>query len=158
MPERVYRVLAHSGPSILGSAVPRLDDPRHRPREARRQAIQTVAASYCTSSISIPSGRGRPSLAWSLTDLADELFPDRHADLTVSLIQATCRATGDPGLEKVVAARAREQLRLNRNTLPGPSAILRRRVDALARQRTAEGYMAEVRRDGDRCAYRIEPR
>src|SRR6187200_3298790 len=31
-------------------------------------------------------GRGRPASAWALTDLARELFPDRHADLTVELI------------------------------------------------------------------------
>ena len=31
-----------------------------------------------------PKGRGRPSVAWSLTDLAAEIFPDRHAELTVS--------------------------------------------------------------------------
>ena len=32
------------------------------------------------------SGRGRPPSAWSLTPLAIDLFPDRHRDLTVELL------------------------------------------------------------------------
>jgi predicted ArsR family transcriptional regulator len=92
-------------------------------------------------------GRGRPSALWSLTDAAASLFPDSHADLTVSLIQATRRALGEKGLERVVAERSADQLRTYRDTLPGPDASLGKRVKALAAQRTAEGYMAEVRRE-----------
>ena len=94
-----------------------------------------------------PEGRGRPSSAWSLTETAHELFPDRHGDLTVSLIQATRRALGQEGLDRVVAQRGAQQLREYRKTLPASSAPLRKRVEALARQRTAEGYMAEVRKE-----------
>ncbi len=93
-----------------------------------------------------PEGRGRPSAAWSLTDDAQTLFPDRHSDLTVSLIQATRRALGKDGLDRVVSARASEQLRDYRKMLPAASAPLARRVEALARQRSAEGYMAQVRK------------
>ena len=93
------------------------------------------------------AGRGRPSAAWSLTPLADELFPDRHADLTVSLIQATRECAGEAGLRKIIDVRAAEQIELYRRTLPPPTATLARRVQALARQRTAEGYMAEARRE-----------
>jgi len=94
-----------------------------------------------------PTGRGRPSAAWSLTELADQLFPDRHAELTVGLISATRRALGPKGLDKVVAARGAEQLRGYRRALPPKSASLKKRVEALAAQRSAEGYMAEVRRE-----------
>lgn len=93
-----------------------------------------------------PAGRGRPSSAWSLTEPAAALFPDRHGDLTVSLIQATRRALGKDGLDRVVAQRAAEQLRDYRATLPPTTASLKKRVEALARRRTAEGYMADVRR------------
>ena len=95
-----------------------------------------------------PRGRGRPSAVWALADLAQQLFPDRHADLTVNLISATRRALGPKGLEKVVAERGVEQLRGYRKTLPPKSAPLAKRVEALAAQRSAEGYMAEVRREG----------
>ena len=94
-----------------------------------------------------PAGRGRPSSAWSLTEAAHALFPDRHGDLTVSLIQATRRALGTDGLDRVIAQRAKEQLRDYRKMLPGPSASLKKRVEALARQRSTEGYMAQVRKE-----------
>ena len=94
-----------------------------------------------------PRGRGRPSAVWALTELADQLFPDRHAELTVGLISATRRALGAKGLEKVVAERGADQLRVYRKTLPPRSASLKKRVEALAKQRSAEGYMAEVRRE-----------
>jgi predicted ArsR family transcriptional regulator len=95
------------------------------------------------------SGRGRPPVEWALTAVASELFPDRHGDLTVELIEAVRNALGAEGLEKVVDARAEQQLTSYRGDLPGPDeATLGRRVGALARRRSAEGYMAEARRDG----------
>lgn len=94
-----------------------------------------------------PRGRGRPAIAWSLTELADGLFPDRHADLTVSLISATRHALGEKGMQRVIAHRSDQQLKQYRASLPPPTAPLKRRLDALARQRSAEGYMAEVRRE-----------
>src|SRR5690242_15881381 len=40
-------------------------------------------------------GRSRPPTVWALTDLAQDLFPDRHDDLTVELISAVRSALGD---------------------------------------------------------------
>ena len=95
-------------------------------------------------------GRGRPPLAWSLPALATELFPDRHGDLTVELLDAIRTAVGDAGLDQVIDARAARQRRAYEAVLPtGPDVSLRRRVVALARQRSAEGYMAEARADGE---------
>jgi predicted ArsR family transcriptional regulator len=94
-------------------------------------------------------GRGRPAVEWALTPLAAELFPDRHGDLTVELLAAIREAVGDDGLDAVVAARSARQLAAYRGVVPPPAAApLRQRVAALTRQRTAEGYMAETRRDG----------
>jgi predicted ArsR family transcriptional regulator len=96
------------------------------------------------------SGRGRPPVEWALTDVASELFPDRHGDLTVELIEAVRSTLGEEGLERVVEARAESQLASYQADLPAPDeATLGRRVGALARRRSAEGYMAEARRDGD---------
>lgn len=91
-----------------------------------------------------PTGPGRPAVTWSLTPLANDLFPDRHADLTVDLIAATREAMGDEGLQRVIETRTADQLRGYRKVVGGSRKRLRDRVDALARQRTAEGYMAEV--------------
>jgi predicted ArsR family transcriptional regulator len=94
-------------------------------------------------------GRGRPADEWAITTLAGELFPDRHGDLTVELIDAIRQAVGEDGLDAVIEARTARQLAAYQAVVPGPDAPLRSRLAALARQRTAEGYMAESRRDGD---------
>ncbi len=95
-----------------------------------------------------PKGRGRPATLWSLTALATELFPDRHADLTVELIGAIRAAVGERGLEKVIEARTAEQRDAYTAAMPGRRATTQTRVEALAGRRTDEGYMAEVRVDG----------
>jgi predicted ArsR family transcriptional regulator len=96
-----------------------------------------------------PSARGRPPVRWSLTPLAAELFPDRHADLTVELLDSIRAAVGEAGLDRVIDARAERQQAAYQQVVPDRTAPLRRRVAALARQRTVEGYMAEARVDGD---------
>ncbi len=90
-----------------------------------------------------PKGRGRPSARWSLTAIAADLFPDRHADLTVDFIKAARKAVGEDGLLRIVEVRAKDQLNVYRNLLPR-NASLKKRVEALAKQRSSEGYMAEV--------------
>lgn len=103
-----------------------------------------------------PSGRGRPPTEWSLTELANGLFPERHAELTVGLIDAIRRAHGDQGLQSVIDARANDQLAAYRKTLPDAKAKLVERVAALAKQRSVEGYLAEVVPDGPDAYQLIE--
>ncbi|MDX1383433.1 MAG: metalloregulator ArsR/SmtB family transcription factor [Thermoanaerobaculia bacterium] len=89
-------------------------------------------------------GRGRPSAVWRLTSAADAHFPDHHGELTVDLLRSLRQVFGDEGLARVVAARAEEQVADYRRRLPARSASIKARVDALAGQRSREGYMAEV--------------
>lgn len=103
-----------------------------------------------------PKGRGRPAVMWSLTELAQSLFPERHAELTIGLIEATRKAVGEKGLQRIIDVRAKEQAAAYRKIMPPRSAPLRKRVEALARQRTAEGYMAEVKREGRNAYLLIE--
>ena len=90
-----------------------------------------------------PKGRGRPTTLWGLTQNASDLFPDRHADLTVDLINATRKALGEEGLLRVIDVRAKDQIK-NYSKLVPAKGSLKKRVDALAKLRSAEGYMAEV--------------
>lgn len=111
---------------------------------AVRQHLDGLAAAgLATGAPRRGAARGRPAVAWSLTDLASDLFPDRHADLTVELLGSLRRALGDEGLERVIDERARTQLERYRTAMP-VGATLRDRVEVLARTRTAEGYLAEV--------------
>jgi predicted ArsR family transcriptional regulator len=102
-----------------------------------------------------PVGRGRPAHVWALTDLARDLFPDHHDDLTVDLLDAMRRALGDDGLARVIDARAEAQLATYRKAIPA-RAKLRTRVEALARIRTDEGYLAEVVEDEDGALVLVE--
>lgn len=95
-----------------------------------------------------PSGRGRPSVRWSLTARAREFFPDRHAELTAGIIKAAREAFGPEGIERLVKIRVRDQLDSYREDLACASGSLKARLDALAQRRTEEGYMAEVVNDG----------
>jgi predicted ArsR family transcriptional regulator len=123
---------------------------------AVRQHLDGLAeAGLVVGAVRAPAGRGRPAVAWSLTDLATELFPDRHADLTVELLASVRRALGDEGLDKVIEERSRAQLARYQEAVP-PSGELRDKVDGLARCRTAEGYLAEVVEGSDGDLFLIE--
>ena len=114
-----------------------------------RQHLDALADHGLVASRAAPAvGRGRPPTVWALTDLAQDLFPDRHDDLTVELITAVRTALGDQGLARVIDARGQVQRAAYTRAVPKRGS-LRSRVEALARIRTEEGYVAEVADDPD---------
>ena len=114
-----------------------------------RQHLDALAENGLVESHTRPSdGRGRPPTVWTLTDLAHDLFPDRHDDLTVELIAAVRTALGDDGLARVIDARAEKQRAAYERAMPKRGS-LRARAEALARVRADEGYVAEVIDDPD---------
>lgn len=109
--------------------------------EAIRQHLNDLAEhGIVRSSPRVSTGAGRPPVEWSLTELALDLFPDRHADLTVSLLESIRSTLGEAGLDAIVAQRTAEQLQEYRSRLEGSQDG----VAALAELRNDEGYMAEV--------------
>jgi predicted ArsR family transcriptional regulator len=90
---------------------------------------------------------GRPAKHWQLTREADRLFPDAYAELTLALIGAMGDTIGPSGMQKVLEARSAAQRAAYGRRIP-KAAPLVAKLRALARVRTEEGYMAEVRRDG----------
>jgi predicted ArsR family transcriptional regulator len=91
---------------------------------------------------------GRPAKHWQLTREADRLFPDAYAELSVALIGAMQQTLGADGMQRVLDARF-SQLRAAYQTRIDAAAPIAVKLKELARIRTEEGYMAEVRRDGD---------
>jgi predicted ArsR family transcriptional regulator len=90
---------------------------------------------------------GRPAKYWQLTRQADGLFPDAYAELNVALIDAVGSTFGPTGLQRVLESREdKQRTDLARRIVP--SAPLKERLLQLARVRTEEGYMADVRPDG----------
>jgi predicted ArsR family transcriptional regulator len=98
---------------------------------------------------------GRPKRIWRLTDKGHARFPDTHGDLTVSLIESIRSVFGEPGLDRLIEARQEAMVASYRQALK-PHADLGDRVRVLAGLRTAEGYMAEFKRQADRSFLLIE--
>ncbi len=111
---------------------------------AIRQHLESLEASDLVERVTMPTaGRGRPPVHWRLSASAAPLFADRHADLTVDLIESIRSALGDEALEKVVRTRADRQLAAYRTALAGTDDPAER-VHRLAELRNAEGYLAEA--------------
>ena len=91
---------------------------------------------------------GRPAKHWQLTREADRLFPDAYAELSVALIGAIQQTLGAEGMQRVLDARF-GQLQAAYQKRIDAAAPIAAKLKELARIRTEEGYMAEVRRDGD---------
>jgi predicted ArsR family transcriptional regulator len=89
---------------------------------------------------------GRPAKFWGLTREADRHFPEAYAELSVALIDAMQETFGAEGLNRVLATRcARQRVDYSKRIRPNDS--LEKKLKELARVRTEEGYMAEVRRE-----------
>ena len=90
---------------------------------------------------------GRPAKFWRLTQDADRLFPEAYAELNAALITSVQDAFGPDGMARLLDARVARQRADYRSRIDA-SAPLAKRVQQLARIRADEGYMAEVKRDG----------
>ncbi len=115
---------------------------------AVRQHLYALQEQRLVSFKETVTGVGRPRKIWGLTEAAERYFPDAHAELAVSLLDLVRQSFGSAGLDKLMAERATQQVKLYRQQLKGRST-LGERVRALARQRSDEGYMAEAKREKD---------
>jgi len=115
---------------------------------AVRQHLYALQAEKLVEAEARRGARGRPAKYWRLTREADRLFPDAYAELSVALIGALDDAFGPSGVQKVLDSRCAAQRAVYRARIPR-SAPLESKLRGLARQRSDEGYMAEVRRHGD---------
>src|ERR1700674_1008990 len=114
---------------------------------AVRQHLYALQREQLVTSEERPVPIGRPAKHWRLTRQADGLFPDAYAELNVALIEAVGTTFGPEGLQRVIESREAKQ-RADYARRIAPSAPLKERLQQLARVRTEEGYMAEVRPDG----------
>jgi predicted ArsR family transcriptional regulator len=94
-----------------------------------------------------PVPLGRPAKYWQLTKDAERLFPDAYAELNAALITSVQDAFGPEGMGRLLDARAARQ-RADYGERITASAPLGKKVQQLAKIRSDEGYMAEVKRDG----------
>ena len=122
---------------------------------AVRQHLYALQREGLVSAEERPVPIGRPAKFWHLTREADRLFPEAYAELSVALIDSVKDAFGDEGLERVLTSRcARQRVDYGKRIRPGDR--LEKKLQALAKVRTEEGYMAEVRSEGEGSYLLIE--
>lgn len=121
----------------------------------RQQLDELAGAGLVRTTPPRPSGgRGRPPSRWMLTDLARDLFPDRHADLTVDLIDSIRDAMGEDGLDAVIQTRSNRIRLAYEQALRGTPVEIG--VSRLAELRSAEGYLAEAIENDDGTLLLVE--
>ena len=122
---------------------------------AVRQHLYALQREGLVSAEERPVPIGRPAKFWSLTRDADRLFPEAYAELSVALIDSVKDAFGDEGLERVLTSRcARQRLDYGKRIKPGDS--LKKKLQELAKVRSEEGYMAEIKSEGEGSYLLIE--
>lgn len=92
-------------------------------------------------------GRGRPTKKWCLTEEAARIFPDAHQGLAVEMINSVRELFGEAGLKKLIQSHGDKQ-RATYGEKINSEKPLAERVKRLAKARSDEGYMAEVKKDG----------
>jgi len=89
--------------------------------------------------------RGRPIHLWTLSKTGHRRYPDGHAQVTVELINVIRENFGENGLNQVISQRGEQATSNYQKALGKPPADLSSRIAGLAKLRSSEGYMAEVR-------------
>jgi predicted ArsR family transcriptional regulator len=90
--------------------------------------------------------RGRPVQMWRATPKAAAEFADSHSALAVDLIAQMKKAFGEEGMDRILKLRTTDQEKAYRAKTDAARS-LKGKLDQLAKIRSSEGYMAEVRRD-----------
>jgi predicted ArsR family transcriptional regulator len=122
---------------------------------AVRQHLYALQQEKLVAAEERPVPVGRPAKFWRLTPEANRLFPDAYAELSVALIDAVGDTFGAAGMERLLGTRlARQQAEYGARI--DPRARLATKLRQLARIRTEEGYMAEVKAEGRRAFLFIE--
>jgi predicted ArsR family transcriptional regulator len=110
---------------------------------AVRQLLARLASDGLVHSEDHREGVGRPKRHWRLSATGHARFPDNHAGLTAELLESVGAVFGEQGLEQLISHRE-AATRAQYHEALRPTKGLAARVHALAKIRSAEGYMAEV--------------
>jgi predicted ArsR family transcriptional regulator len=91
----------------------------------------------------IKEGRGRPKRYWSLTETGHQQFPQQYDHLSIEMIESVKELFGEEGLAKLIQARENKALSKYQHAVASQQdeASI---IEALAQERTKEGYMAQV--------------
>ena len=113
---------------------------------AVRQHLYGLEAQGEATHVEEARPRGRPVKLWRATRAADSHFADSHSALASDLILQVKKAFGEEGLDRLLKLRNAD-LEKNYRARTDKAQSLKAKLEALAKIRSAEGYMAEVMRD-----------
>jgi predicted ArsR family transcriptional regulator len=142
--EAVLEILKRDGPISADSAAEKLG----LTAMAVRQHLYGLEAAGEAAHAEEARPRGRPVKLWRATPAADAHFADGHSALASDLILQMKRAFGDDGLDTLLKLRNAD-LEKTYRAKTDRVETLKAKLEALARLRSAEGYMAEVRREAE---------
>jgi len=140
----VLDLIKRAGPISADAAARRLGITAMAVRQHLAALEQAGEAAFAQE----PRPRGRPVRLWRATDAAAARFADGHSALAADLIVQMKKAFGEEGMARILKLRNAE-LEKSYRARTDKAGTLKARLEALARIRSAEGYMAEVRRDGE---------
>lgn len=141
--DELLLLLKKHGPLTTGAVAERLAITA----QGARQRLEKLAERGLVEARVARAGIGRPRASWTLGPAAAARFPDAHDQIAVELIEGIRAELGEAALERLIARREAAQRQRYLAALPA-DAGLRERLERLAEQRSREGYLAEVRRDG----------
>jgi predicted ArsR family transcriptional regulator len=138
----VRELLKREGPISADSAAEKLGITAM----AVRQHLYALEAGGEATHVDEPRPRGRPVKLWRVTEAADSHFADSHSSLATDLIVQMKKAFGEEGVDRLLKLRNAELEKTYRAKTDRATSV-RAKLEALAKIRSAEGYMADVRRD-----------
>ena len=116
---------------------------------AVRQHLYQLQEEGAVECISVASGRGRPAKFWRLTEKSNIYFQDAHRDLSLDLISGIRDVLGENALCQLLDHRSIKQQMAYEEAMT-EATTLPEKLNALAKARSKEGYMADVAtEDGD---------
>jgi len=142
--ERILYLLKTRGPQTAATLAGELD----MTSMGARQHLQKLESAGQVCRFERAEQVGRPRQYWQLSEAGQAGFPDRHADLSLALIENVRELFGDEGLDRLIDQREKSTERSYREQL-GTCRTLGERVEKLAELRSEEGYMAEASYDAD---------
>ncbi len=89
--------------------------------------------------------RGRPVHLWKLSAQGHGRFPDTHSQTTLELIDVIRTSLGEDSLNRLIDERSSMIEASYKEQLAEAEPGLQQQIECLARLRSEEGYMAEVR-------------
>lgn len=122
---------------------------------AVRQHLRRLVREALAEAVEQRSSAGRPAQVFAASPGSHPHFPNAHADLAVELIEATRKAFGTDGLDRLIGERSKRQLKTYRDALAAKKS-LEKKVVELAASRTREGYMASCSKQPDGSFLLIE--